>query len=209
MGTMVRWILGFIISAFLTFWLFVGMKALISGEFKPQKKVAQETFDINPEVEDIKIAERRTTISKVKRVETPPPPPQIERIQAVKPTEQIASIAGEIPKFEIPKIERNNIKIQVSDRDAQPLVRLPPRFPNNAERSGHCRMRFDVNPEGQPYNIVALSCSRKTFERNSIKCVQGWKYRPKIVDGRPTSYKGVETKITFRLTDEKGNVIPE
>jgi len=195
MGALVRWIVGIPLAAFFTFLLFLGMKALITGDFKPQKKLAAANFDINPQVD--------------KKVVTPPPPPQIERQQAAKPTEAIASLEGAIPEFEAPKIDRSNFKITVSDRDAQPLVRIPPIMPPRAEKSGHCKVKFDVSPEGQPFNVVATFCSQSVFKRASTKSVQKWKYNPKIVDGRATARKGVESKITFRLADERGNIIPE
>jgi len=101
------------------------------------------------------------------------------------------------------------LKIAVSDRDAQPLVRIPPIMPPRAEKSGHCRVRFDVSPEGAPFNVITTYCTSKVFDRASTKSVQKWKYNPKIVDGRPVSRTGVESKITFRLTDERGKIIPE
>ena len=82
---------------------------------------------------------------------------------------------------------------------------MPPR----AERSGHCKVRFDVSPEGQPFNIVSTYCTQSLFERASIKSVQKWKYKPKTVEGRSVARSGVESKITFRLTDERGKLIPE
>ena len=112
-------------------------------------------------------------------------------------------------EFEAPKIDRQNFKIQVSDRDAQPLVRIPPIMPPRAETSGHCKVQFDVSPEGQPFNVLATYCTKSLFKRSSIKSVQKWKYNPKIVDGRGVARSGVESKITFRLTDERGKIIPE
>lgn len=209
MGALVRWIVGVPLAALFTFLLFLGMKALITGDFKPQKKLAAAQFDINPQVEDIKVVIRETKVNEVKKVVTPPPPPQIERQQAAKPTEAIASLEGAIPEFEAPKIDRSNFKITVSDRDAQPLVRIPPIMPPRAEKSGHCKVRFDVSPEGAPFNVVATFCTQRLFERPSTKSVQKWKYNPKIVDGRATARKGVESKITFRLADERGKIIPE
>jgi len=209
MGALIRWIVGLPLAAVFTFLLFLGMKALILGDFQPEKKLDAANFDINPQVEDIKVVVRETKIDKVKKVITPPPPPQIERQQAAKPTEAIASLEGAIPKFDPPKIDRKSFKIQVSDRDAQPLVRIPPIMPPRAEKSGHCKVRFDVSPEGQPFNVVAPFCTQRLFERASIKSVQKWKYNPKIVDGRSVSRSGVESKITFRLTDERGKIIPE
>lgn len=209
MNALFRWIVGIPLAAFFTFLLFVGMKALIAGDFKPQKKLAAAQFDINPQVDDIKVVVRETKVQEIKKVVTPPPPPQIERQQAAKPSEPIASLEGEIPEFEAPKIDRSAFKITVSDRDAQPLVRIPPIMPPRAEKSGHCKVRFDVSPEGSPFNIVATFCTQNVFKRASTKSVEKWKYNPKIVDGRPASRSGVETKITFRLADERGNLIPE
>ena len=209
MQNVIRWILFIPVAAIVTFGLFVLMMTLIAEEFKPQEKLEAGNFEINPKVEDVKTIERETKVDKVKKVVTPPPPPQIERAKANKPTEAIASLEGAIPEFEAPKIDKQNFKIAVSDRDAQPLVRIPPIMPPRAERSGHCQMRFDVSPEGAPFNINATYCSQNLFERAATKSVQKWKYNPKIVDGRSVSRTGVETKITFNLTDERGRIIPE
>ncbi|HFE38747.1 MAG TPA: energy transducer TonB [Gammaproteobacteria bacterium] len=209
MNSIVRWLVGIIIAAFVTFALFVMMKILITGDFKPQEKGAKTSFEINPKVEDIKIAVRETVIAKVRKVVTPPPPPQIERQQASQPSVAIASLEGAIPDFEAPVLDKQSFKITVSDRDAQPLVRIPPIMPPRADKSGHCDVRFDVSPEGAPFNVTAPYCTQSLFKRASVKSVQKWKYNPKIVDGRAVSRSGVESRIVFRLADERGNIIPE
>ncbi len=212
MGSLIKWIIAIPVAAFLTFMLFMGMIGLISGEWEPQEKGKTTKFEINPTVEDIKVVKRETKIDKVKQVVTPPPPPQIERQQADQPTEPIASLQGAIPEFEPPKIERESFKIAVSDRDAQPLVRIPPVTPPRfleGDNSGHCRVRFDVSPEGSPFNVVATYCTTKILERATIKSVQKWRFNPKIVDGRPVSMSGVENKVTFQLLDERGKLLPE
>lgn len=209
MGSLVRWIFGIPFAAFVTFVLFILMMVLIAGEFRPEEKLAAANFDINPTVEDIKVVKRETKIDQVKKVITPPPPPQIDRQQAAKPSVAIASLEGAIPEFEAPKIDRSSFKIQVSDRDAQPLVRIPPVMPMRADKSGHCRVKFDVSPEGAPFNVEATYCTSNMFESSTIKSVQKWKFNPKIVDGRAVSMSGVENKVSYRLTDERGNIIPE
>jgi protein TonB len=209
MKNVIRWILGFPVAALVTVGLFILMMTLIAEEFKPQEKLATASFEINPTVEDIKVIKRDTKVKQVKKVVTPPPPPTIERQQAAKPKERIASLEGAIPDFEAPKIDRKNFKIAVSDRDAQPLVRIPPIMPPRAEKSGHCRVKFDVSPEGAPFNVITTFCTQRLFERATIKSVQRWKYNPKIVDGRAVARNGVENKVTYRLTDERGRIIPE
>ncbi len=199
------------LAAVFTVLLFLAMRALISKDFVPQDKSETASFEINPKVEDIKVVEREQKIDKVKKVTTPPPPPQIERSKADKPTEKIASIEGAIPEFEAPKIDAQNFKIAVSDRDAQPLVRIPPIVPPRflqGDNSGYCKVRFDVSPEGQPFNITTTVCTAKVLERATVKNVQKWKYNPKIVDGRSVSRSGVETTIRFNLQDERGKILP-
>lgn len=209
MNVFVRWIIGTAIAAFVTFVLFVAMMLMIRGDFEPQEKIENASFEINPKVEDIKVAVRETKIAKISKVVTPPPPPQIERQQAAQPTVAIASLEGAIPDFQAPKLDRQNFQITVSDRDAQPLVRIPGIMPPRAEKSGHCMMRFDVSPEGQPFNVQATYCSQSLFKRASVKSVQKWKYQPKVVDGRSVARSGVITKITYTLQDERGRNIPE
>jgi protein TonB len=199
------------LAALFTVGLFLAMKGLISKEFQPQDKGETASFEINPKVEDIKVIERETKIDKVKKVITPPPPPMIERAKADKPTEKIASIEGAIPEFESPKIDASNFKITVSDRDAQPLVRIPPVVPPRflqGDNSGYCKVRFDVSPEGQPFNIEMKVCTTRILESASRKNVQKWRYNPKIVEGRPTARSGVETTIRFNLEDDRGRILP-
>jgi len=211
MNNAVRWLVFTPIAAIVTVFLFVTMRQLIAKEFQPQDKLESASFEINPKVEDIKVIERETKVDKVKKVITPPPPPMIERGKADKPTERIASLEGAIPEFEAPKIDKQNFKIQVSDRDAQPLVRIPPIFPPRflqGNNSGYCKVRFDVSPEGQPFNVQTTVCTSKQLKSATVKSVQKWKYNPKIVDGRSVSRTGVESKIRFDLSDERGRKMP-
>jgi protein TonB len=203
-----RW-LAIVPAAIVTVVLLVLMMSLISEEFKPQDKLDLNSFEINPKVEDVKILERETNITEIKKIETPPPPPQIERQKADRPAEPISSMEGAVPEFEAPEIDRSQFQITVSDRDAQPLVRIPPIMPPRAEKSGHCTVRFSVSPDGAPFDVETMYCTQSLFSRPTIKSVQKWKYNPKIQDGRPVGRIGVEAKITFRLTDERGNILPE
>ena len=211
MNNAVRWIIFTPLAAIFTVGLFLLMQFLISAEFKPQEKTDVGTFEINPQVEKIEVIEREIEVAELQRVETPPPPPQIERAQAETPTEKIASLEGSIPEFEPPTINKQSFKITVSDRDAQPLVRLQPNIPPrflSGDNSGYCKMTFDVSPEGQPFNIQANVCTTSIIKSSSIKTVQRWKYNPKIVDGRPVGRTGVETTIKYNLDDGRGNILP-
>lgn len=110
----------------------------------------------------------------------------------------------------VPKID-SSFKSTVSDRDAQPLVRIPPSLPPrfmHSNNSGFCNVLFDVSAEGQPFNVQTTFCTSKLLERASIRSVQKWKYNPKIVDHQPVSRTGVESTIRFQLLDERGQPYP-
>ena len=196
-------------AAAVTVGLLALMAGLIAEEFQPEDKVEIAELDINPRVEDIVVAERTVEFQELQRVETPPPPPAADAPKAEKPSEPVVEITGARPDFERPTLDPTAFDIVIGDRKAQPLVRIPPQMPPRAEKSGHCKVRFNVSPEGQPFDVQATYCTERMFESPSVRSVQKWKYNPKIQDGRPVGRSGVESKITFKLADERGNIIPE
>ena len=92
--------------------------------------------------------------------------------------------------------------------DAKPCVRVPPIMPWRAYLSGHCHVRFDIDDEGKSQNIRLEGCSEEIFAGPTKAAVRLWKFLPKTVDGKPVEFKDVENKLTFRLTDDKGALIP-
>ncbi len=187
----------------------LGMAAMIKSEFTQQEKAEKVTFEINPVPDDILPPPDRIVPEQVKRVETPPPPPVLDKGKSEKPKIEAKDIIGQIPDFLPPKIDKNPIVITVADGDPQPLVRIPPIMPPRAEKSGHCNVRFNVSAEGAPYDVQTTYCTQSLFERATIKSVQRWKFKPKIANGRPVAMMGLKNKVTYRLTDERGRLIPE
>ena len=187
----------------------LGMAAMIKSEFTPQEKSEKLTFEINPVPDDILPPQDRLMPEQVRRVETPPPPPKIKQAEATEPTVEIVPLDGDIPDFEMPEINQEDFVITVSDREVQPLVRIAPIMPPRAEKSGHCKVRFNVSAEGTPYDVQTTYCTQSLFERATIKSVTRWKFNPKVVNGRHVAMTGVENKVTYRLTDERGQLIPE
>lgn len=184
------------------------MASLIATEFQPQDKVAALVYDINPVAEDIAEPLDRKPPELMQKVETPPPPPDIEKVKAELPTTKLVETEL-IPNFVPPVLEREKFVFTVADGDAQPIFRPAPIMPSRANRSGHCTVLFDVSADGMPYNIQTSSCSQKLFERATVKSVQRWKFKPKSSDGINVAMTGLRNKVSYRLTDERGNIIPE
>jgi len=85
----------------------------------------------------------------------------------------------------------------------------PPIMPQHAKRSGHAIIVLDVDEAGKPFNVRVLSSSEKIFEAPAIKAVKKWVYSP-IGRGEDAKVRtDVSTKISFKLTSESGEILPE
>ena len=93
--------------------------------------------------------------------------------------------------------------------DADPCFRVPPRMPAMAERSGHCKVVFTALADGETADVVARECTDTVFCDSAALSVSRWHYYPKIELGEFVERPDIETKISFRLTETDGSVIPE
>jgi hypothetical protein len=106
-------------------------------------------------------------------------------------------------------IEFEVIRATEPTRDAEPCVRVPPLMPANARHSGHCRMAFNVSRAGETIDVRATECTEQEFCEPSLAAIQRWIYYPKLNYGETAVRREVESKMSFRLTNEAGIVIPE
>ncbi len=95
----------------------------------------------------------------------------------------------------------------------KPIHRMPQPAPANAQKSGHCKMKFDVTDRGLVTNIRIKSCTDPVFYRASLESVAGFKYEAQqILDkGQMVNVytRDVETKVSYRLLNDNGDIIPE
>jgi len=194
----------------LTFTLGVTMALMIKTNFTPAEKIEAHAFEINPVAEDIEPPRREVKLDILHKVEVPPPTPRIEVVEKTQPSVSIVELKGtDDLDWTLPVISRGDFIINAADSEETPLYRAEPIMPPRAERSGHCVMRFNVSAEGAPYDIQAQSCSQNMFARPSVKAVSQWKYRAKTVHGQRVARTGLSTRLTFQLSDARGQLIPE
>lgn len=203
MASLIRLLVGVPIAGVITFLIFMLMQRLILVDEVTLDEAGDDIrISISEEVEEVTARAREVTMDDVNEVEPPPPPPQIQRQVAEAPAEDLSTIAGEIPEFDAPDLGSGDVSFDVSDRDAQPMVRIPPQYPPRAaERGveGYCTMQFDVTPDGTPTNIEAINCSSSLFERASTRAVERWRYEPKIEGGNAVWRRGVQTRLDYQL----------
>lgn len=84
-----------------------------------------------------------------------------------------------------------------ADRNAKPLVRIVTKKPDEISKGESCKLKFDVNTNGNPENIKFLECPNPVFMELSKAVLPKWKYVNRQIDGCAIPKTGVETTITF------------
>ena len=90
-----------------------------------------------------------------------------------------------------------------TDRDAVPQVRIDPDYPPAARDrgiEGWVVVRFTIRIDGGTKDISVVSAKpERVFDQAAIRAIAGWKYQPKIQDGKPVERSGMMIKLKFEL----------
>jgi protein TonB len=199
------------IAAAVTVGLFLLMSRLIHVE---QVTLERSNFGslsdfLAKDVDDTVRTQKRVKPRAIETADQPPPPPRLtaNKSDVNLPTPRIE---GAAPTNVAPsRIEAVSLgSVAVSDRDAQPVRRVPANYPDRmAERGieGRCEVRFNVDRAGRPKDVVP-SCFDKDgnaqpgFNDAVVRAVQQQEYAPKIVNGQPVERSNVVQPFTFNLS---------
>lgn len=199
MGALVRLIVGIPGAVIVTAALFLLMAALIKQELRLEDEKASINLEITAQIDDTDINDANRDFKRPTLDAPPPPPP------AVNDPSNRPALDG--VRAQIPTINANlNIGSGFNpDRDAQPLVRIQDPYPERcmarAKPKESVTVQFDVTPEGTTTNVQVVDSSDSCFNRSVIRSVERWKYQPKVVDNTPQWRRGVQTTITYELTE--------
>lgn len=134
-------------------------------------------------------------------LDQPPPPPPMVHDPSFRPTMGVQ--LGALPDLDA------DLDIGTGfnpDRDAQPLVRIPPQYPVQCMESARdletVVVEFNVTPEGTVVNVEVLDSTNRCFHRAAMRAVERWRYAPRIVDNVAQPRFGVRTAIDFLLGEE-------
>lgn len=92
----------------------------------------------------------------------------------------------------------------VAEGDYLPLSIVEPVYPRRAQSrglEGYCILELTVTPLGTTADVRVIECSSSLFERSSIQAVQKFKYKPRVVDGKPIATPGVRYKMTYQIQE--------
>ena len=87
------------------------------------------------------------------------------------------------------------------------IITAAPKMPASANRSGYCCAIFDVTKDGVPEDINTTYCNQKKFKRPTIRAIKKWRFKPAIDKGTPLHTYDKTVIMTFRLTNEEGDII--
>ncbi len=199
MGTLARLILGLPLAGAVTLFLFLFMKAMISGELRLEEERDAVKINITAQLQDTDL----TSINKDFQrptLDTPPPPPPAVTDPSNRPA--LDGVRAATPQIDV---EINVGAGFNPDRDAQPLVRIPPQYPercmSRAANQETVFVEFDVTPDGTTTNVRVVDSTNSCLNRAATRSVERWKYQPKIVDNEAQWRRGVQTAITFELAE--------
>jgi len=92
----------------------------------------------------------------------------------------------------------------MGDGDIIPIVRIEPTYPRDALLGGiegWVRVRFTIMPDGSVMNPEVIDSNpRRVFNREALRAIRRWKFRPRIVDGQAVSREAEQT-IEFNMNE--------
>lgn len=215
---MARLLIGLIGGSVIAIVLLLLMSSLVTfGESKVDnsEKVIIE-FAVTKSESDVKEKERRVP----RKPEPPktPPPPTAERVQTnEKPVATMVDLkldtsqlgTGEGPA--LGGVVGGAVNLMTGggtgagDGMAIPIATLAPRYPTEAARDGiegYVCFRFTIQPDGSVGDLDIYDAKpRRVFDQEARRALQKWKFRPAIVDGKPTAQPGAKYCLDFKLDE--------
>jgi periplasmic protein TonB len=88
----------------------------------------------------------------------------------------------------------------LSDGEYLPIVKVAPVYPALAASrglEGYVVVEFTVTPAGTVRDVVVVESSSELFNQAAVEATHKFKYKPRVVSGRPVEVSGVRNKITF------------
>lgn len=199
MGSLIRLVVGVPGAIIVTALLFLAMAYMV----RQQAQLDEETDVLNISItQQLSDSDLSSANKEFKRptLDTPPPPPPAVTDPSNRPA--LDGVRAAVPEL--------NVNLNVGrgfnpDRDAQPLVRIPPQYPERCMSRAAAKetvfVEFDVTPEGTTTNIRVIDSTNSCLNSAASKSVERWKYQPKIVENKAEWRRGVQTAITFELAE--------
>ena len=203
---MVRFLASILLGAAITFGLFSFMAFLISsGDRNKEEKLENIVVEVNTTPPKSAAEQRR-------RVPPPPPPPPKTPPKPQTPEPEANNNTGGL-SFNLPSVNLGGASTSISapgafgrDGDATPIVRIEPKYPIQAARDGKegwVKLSFTINEIGGVEDVEVIDADpKRVFDREAKRALRKWKYKPKVVDGKPQRQPGLTVQLDFKMNKD-------
>jgi protein TonB len=191
--------------------LFLLMEALVGGRegFERDTSGGQIVDFIRVPEEELVQRKEREPPKKPPPPDKPPPPPKVQVSSPQAPQRQMLDI-------ETPDISTGMTGGPIvaagwqaagaaAEGDIIPIVRIEPNYPREAlikGIEGWVRVKFTILPDGSVANPSVIDSEPpRLFNRDALRAILRWKFKPRIVDGQPVA-RDAEQTIEFKMNQE-------
>lgn len=209
MGSGLRYLFSIVLAAVVTIAAFYLMHRLISGaggdpdEMEPPPGIRFGPVDIETQMQE----KERQKPEPPPPPDTPPPPPDIQ-------VSEVQQTRMNMPDMEMPELNLGvgagppvlgNVGMdRGAEGDVVPLVRINPQYPRDAAMNqieGYVTIEFTITETGSVRNPRVIdSKPPRVFDREAIRAILRWKFKPRVVDGEAIARRATQT-IEFNLDD--------
>jgi protein TonB len=209
MGSGLRYLFSIVLAAVVTIAAFYLMHRLISGaggdpdEMEPPPGIRFGPVDIETQMQE----KERQKPEPPPPPDTPPPPPDIQ-------VSEVQQTRMNMPDMEMPELNLGvgagppvlgNVGMdRGAEGDVVPLVRISPQYPRDAAMNqieGYVTIEFTITETGSVRNPRVIdSKPPRVFDREAIRAILRWKFKPRVVDGEAIARRATQT-IEFNLDD--------
>ncbi len=177
------------------------MQALINADQKePEQAEVFAIGDIWQEEPEITEFKKEIKVNEVDEAELPPDLPQVD--VSVDNNVDMGGLSGDALEIDL-QVEAGAF----SDGDVIALVRVNPTYPQRAaERGieGFCTVYFTITALGTTRDAYVPegeeNCSNSLFERPSLRAIERFKFKPKVVDGEAVEIEHAN-RFIYELED--------
>ncbi len=205
---MVRLLVSILLGALITFTLFFFMAFLISNSDRAKEEKLENI------IVEVNTTPPKSSVEQRRRVPPPPPPPPKAPPKAQSPEPEVNNNTGGI-SFNLPTVQLAGASAGLSapgsgfgrDGEATPIVRIEPKYPMQAARDGKegwVRLSFNINKIGGVENVKVIEAQpKRIFDKEAKRALRKWKYKPKVVDGKPQKQIGLAVQLDFKMDGGK------
>lgn len=204
-----RYVISVVLAIVVTLSAFYLMHQMIAGsrgdpeQMEPPPGIRFGPVDIDERVE---VRDRRRP-DPPPPPDEPPPPPDMEIADMDRPRQDMPRL--DLPALDVPMTGTGPFLgawtgERTEEGDVVPLVRIQPQYPREAaiaQIEGWVKVEFTITETGSVSDPRVIEARPpRVFDREAIRAILRWRFKPRIVDGVPVERRATQI-IEFNLDD--------